>query len=300
MISKIDIIYSHLTSICKEILDAINHRKTTDDIFELVVNCYAENKEQISLEGIWLDRNSSSFPNSFIIEFFFKNVDECFAVWFSQLNSFYYARLDNHIIITTPPSKSLEGPMYCSPHQRILYVDYFTTWLPLEKEDKLLTAQDIFNWQRKDIDVDAKEKFNYFYDRLSEGEKNELKIANIDFWDFDNKKGENCTYILNRIQDETISSVVTSDYHALIQLKSLLPADVPLYYYEERVPLLTKRQWVFRAVSQIKMKLEYEQYNPRIISYRDWCNKLKGHYNIPNSLMREALINIVGDVYDKL
>lgn len=292
MISKIDITAYFLVEICNEILSVINHRKETDNISDLVKECIANNKEQVNLEGFWLNEPAYCFPETFWVEFFFKNENDSFKVKFSNTgsaNRLYHAiEVSPYIIVTKQLSLKLDGLMYCSPNHRILYVDYFTDWVPLCDEDKCLSVEELINECRTDFDNTKKEHFLSFYQKLSEGEMEELSIANIDFWNIDNKGGDNYKYLLSRIRDMDINMVITSDIHAQMLLKSILPPITSFCLYNEPFPLLAKQQWVSRAVNQINDITSNEPYSLRITEIRKWMSMLMRQYQPTRSMIRES------------
>lgn len=294
MINRIDITAYYLTEICEEILSALNHRIETDNIYELVKECVICNKEQIGLKGFWIDDSVNCRPMKFWVEFHFKDEVNSYRVSFSNMDSvsglYHVTDVSPYLIVTRPIRLKLDGLMYCSPYQRILYVDYFTEWVPLDDEDKNLSVHELIEGGRNDIDITKKDCFISFYERVPESEKEELKIANIDFWNLDDKEGDNYKYLLNRIYDEGISCLVVSDPHFYELLKSILPSYISLMLCNDYIPPLSRQQWIFRSVTQIGHLLTIEQQAPRFRSkvFWRWISVLIKSYNIPKCMLRVA------------
>ena len=294
MISRIDITAYYLTEICEDILSTLAHRIETVNIYELVKECIISNKEQTGLNGFWIEDTINCRPMKFWVEFHFKDEVNSYRVSFSNMDSasglYHVTDVSPYLIVTRPIRLKLDGLMYCSPCQRILYVDYFTEWVPLDDEDKNLSVHELIEGGRNDIDITKKDCFISFYERVSECEKQELRIANIDFWNLDDKEGDNYKYLLNRIYDEVISCVVVSDTHYYEILKSILPSYISLILCKDFVPSLSRQQWLFRAVTQIKQLLTIEQHTPKYRSkvYWRWLSVLIKYYNIPKCMLHVA------------
>ncbi len=239
-----------------------------------------------------MNEPANYFPETFEVEFYFKKENDSFNVVFSvtgSANRLYQAiQVRPYIIVTRQLPLKLDGLMYCSPNQRILYVDYFTDWVPLCAEDKCLSVEELINGCRTDFDNTKKERFLSFYQELPEGEMKELCIANIDFWDLENSDGDNYKYLLSEIHDKDINMVITSDIHAQMLLKSSLPPITSFCLYNEPFPLLAKQQWVTRAVNQINDITSNELYSQRLIEIRKWMTMLIKQYQLPRSMIRDA------------
>lgn len=290
MITKIDTTAYFLTEICEEILSLLARRIETDSIFEVVKECVISNKEQIGLDRYWIDGCSKKFW----VEFLFRDERYSYRVCFSEMDStnnlYHVTDVSPYIIVTRPLRLQFDGLMYCGTHHRILYVDYFTKWVPLDDEDMYLSVHELIEGNRNDIECKKKDSFISFYERLSEREKKELNIANIDFWKLDDIEGDNYKYLMSRIYDEAISCVVTSDIHFPSKLKLILPPYISLIVCNDRVPPLSRQQWVYRAVAQIRQMLTMEQQDSHNTAkeYWKWLSVMIKDYNIPKRMLREA------------
>mgnify|MGYP006988835327 CR=1 FL=1 len=323
MISKIDITIFFLERISGEILDVINGRKPTDDLTDLVKGCINGNKGIVGLERYSISIHSGISPSQFSVEFFFKDLHDSLTVVFFQADNIgsYNARLANkHIIVSLPSSLFSKDLMYCSPYNKILYVDYFTTWVPIDDDDRRLSVDELQDKKRLDFEQEKKEFFLSFYNRITGKEKEYLLVANVDLQQDDDAKSENCKFLLDLIRDEFVSAVVTSDDETYTVLRNLLPVGIAIYKYDERICPLAKRQWFSKAVRQINQELEtFDMYygnedryyldrycknhekwknnKPCTALFNEWVVNLVKYYQIPYSMVYDICYS--DDSYSK-
>lgn len=299
MISKIDIAIFLLERLCGEILHVINDRKDTDDFTDLVKDCVNKNKELVGLERYNISINSGMSPNGFSVTFYFKVLQDSLTVGFHDANSIgtYSAHLcNNHIVVTQPSSLFTKDLMFCSPYNKILYVDYFTTWVPIDDEDRVLSVAELQDRKRLDFDLEKKNNFFSFYERLIEQEKKNLLIINVD-------SQQQYDAVLGLICKEYVSAVVTGDAETYVSLKSQLPTETVVYKQDERIRPLAKRQWFARAVRQIDNNVSLElgkqllwawgyyrkvQKHESFVAFNKWVVNLAKYHQIPYSMVYDV------------
>lgn len=303
MISKIDITIFLLERICGEILDVINGRKEIDDITDLVKNCIIINKEKVCLErySLYVDKAYEvglEFRLDFSVKFFFRDFPDSLTVGFHEESGSYKAHLLNeHIIVTQPVSLFKNDIMYCSPFNKILYVDDFTKWIPIDDDDRRLSIDELQDGKRLDFDSEKKENFISFYNRVTGKEREDLLLANVGLHSGDDAESENYKFLRGLISSEVISTVVTSDEESYAVLRNLLPADIVIYRYDERIRPLAKRQWFSCAIRKLigldwhysgVDKCHWKAQAPMSDAFNKWVANLVKYHQIPYSMVYDV------------
>jgi len=289
MLYKINKDAYHLSSICDEILTSLNYKGTEDPI-EVILKCIKANKELAEIEKFYLNLSACSVT----VEFQLKNCDERFVVEFTCVYGIYKAKvLTPYILITQPLHTSLEGLVYCSPYQHILYVDYFTNWVPLDDGDRCLDVPALIDEHCTYIDDQKRQRFFSFYKRLNSKERENLYIANIDMWDIASRESENARFLLQKIANEDITCVVSGTKEAFEQIEALLPPNVSIFKQTEKIPLLSKRQWTYRAVNQMQVELPFLNSLEKRMELPKWVRRLMIDYNIPERVCYDTCLELL-------
>lgn len=291
MIYNINTTVYLLSTICDEIRLTLNHRTQQDSIADLIVKCVSDHKDQLGIQRFRVRESVRNWPRTFSVEFLFKTFDEFIEVEFSNLktpNGFYQAKVTYpSIVISQPIRNNLDGVVYCCQSQRILFADFFTTYTPLSDEDKFLSPSELLDGTNIFVEKNKRHAFLSFYERLSEEDRNELGIANVNCLDRESTDIVTTKdYLQKRIESDNISLVVTNDRVAYSWLKEILQPFVTLIMADEPVPLLFKRQWVRRAISLMMSNIQFAPESNRELIER--LNMLMKQYQISRSMMWEV------------
>ena len=302
---RINFIIQHISELCEEIVTVSNNTAYSDDYLSALNKQLSENKDVLGLVNYCFYTPPIDWCYSFVVSFYFKYLDEKYEVEFVNTNPKslyprYKAKLISPklLISSKPVFFPVEGIVCCEECQRILYVNPFSSYFP-----KSISFQNLFLIDgEKRINTD-KRRLVDFTEKLTLLEKQHIKIANASFLEDPSMENDYNEYFylleegiqwLKDIVDTSLTScIVVQDEETNAILKSMLPTSLHIIGYEDIIPILTREEWIHRAILMIIEEFAFVANKSKYIN--DSIALFMNHYHCSKSFIIEICKDIMND-----